>query len=155
MPEDKSMTAGKYCNREVIITEPETTVIEAAQLMRSYHVGTLVVVGKKDDESIPLGVVTDRDLVIEVLAQEVPPEGVTVADLMSRDLVMVHENEGLLDTLEIMRVRGVRRVPVINDKGGLEGILSADDALELISEATNHLIKLMRREVEREEKEHP
>ena len=149
------MTAGKYCNREVIITEPDTTIVEAAQLMRSYHVGTLVVVEKKGDESMPLGVVTDRDLVIEVLAQQVPPEGISVADIMSRDLVMVHENEGLLDTLEIMRVRGVRRVPVINDKGGLEGILSADDALGLINEATNHLIKLMRREVEREQKEHP
>ncbi|HEY9051628.1 MAG TPA: CBS domain-containing protein [Gammaproteobacteria bacterium] len=149
------MTAGKYCNREVIITEPDTTVVEAAQLMRSYHVGTLVVVNKKDDESMPLGVVTDRDLVIEVLAQQVSPETISVADIMSRDLVMVHENEGLLDTLEIMRVRGVRRVPVINDKGGLEGILSADDALGLINEATNHLIKLMRREVEREQKEHP
>ena len=149
------MTAGKYCNREVIITEPDTTVVEAAQLMRSYHVGTLVVVDKKGDESMPLGVVTDRDLVIEVLAQQVAPETISVADIMSRDLVMVHENEGLLDTLEIMRVRGVRRVPVINDKGGLEGILSADDALGLINEATNHLIKLMRREVEREQKEHP
>lgn len=149
------MTAGKYCNREVIITEPDTTIIEAAQLMRSYHVGTLVVVEKKGDESMPLGVVTDRDLVIEVLAQQVSPEGISVADIMSHDLVMVHENEGLLDTLEIMRVRGVRRVPVINDKGGLEGILSADDALGLINEATNHLIKLMRREVEREQKEHP
>lgn len=149
------MTAGKYCNREVIITEPDTTVVEAAQLMRSYHVGTLVVVDKKGDESMPLGVVTDRDLVIEVLAQQVSPETISVADIMSRDLVMVHENEGLLDTLEIMRVRGVRRVPVINDKGGLEGILSADDALGLINEATNHLIKLMRREVEREQKEHP
>ena len=149
------MTAGKYCNREVIITEPDTTVVEAAQLMRSYHVGTLVVVDKKGDESMPLGVVTDRDLVIEVLAQQVLPETISVADIMSRDLVMVHENEGLLDTLEIMRVRGVRRVPVINDKGGLEGILSADDALGLINEATNHLIKLMRREVEREQKEHP
>lgn len=149
------MTAGKYCNREVIITEPDTTVVEAAQLMRSYHVGTLVVVDKKGDESMPLGVVTDRDLVIEVMAQQVAPETISVADIMSRDLVMVHENEGLLDTLEIMRVRGVRRVPVINDKGGLEGILSADDALGLINEATNHLIKLMRREVEREQKEHP
>lgn len=149
------MTAGKYCNREVIITEPDTTIVEAAKLMRAYHVGSLVVVDKKGDESIPLGVVTDRDLVIEVLAQDVSPEGVCVADIMSRDLVMVHENEGLLDTLEIMRVRGVRRLPVINDKGGLEGILSADDALELINEATNHMIRLMRREVEREQKEHP
>ncbi|TNF36031.1 MAG: CBS domain-containing protein [Gammaproteobacteria bacterium] len=149
------MTAGKYCNREVIIAEADTTVVEAAQLMRSYHVGTLVVVSKKDDESMPLGIVTDRDLVIEVLAQQVSPEDLTVTDIMSRDLVMVHEKENLLDTLEIMRVRGVRRLPVINDKGGLEGILSADDALELINEATTHLIKLMRREVEREQKEHP
>ena len=149
------MTAGKYCNRDVVITEPNTTITEAAKLMRQHHVGDLVVVKKQGEENMPVGIVTDRDLVVEVLAQDVPLGAVTFKDVMSTDLVTVGEDETLLDTLELMRNRGVRRILIVNNHGGLEGILSADDAIELIAEAMNSLVKLVRREGAREEQEHP
>lgn len=149
------MTTGKYCNREVIITEPNTTVYAAARLMREHHVGDLVVVEKHGNENIPVGIVTDRDLVIEVLAQEVPLGSVTVKDVMSADPVAVAEDETLIDTLELMRGRGVRRVLVVDRHGGLQGILSADDAIELIAEAMNNLVKLVRREIAQETQHHP
>ena len=100
---------------------------------------------------MPIGIVTDRDLVVEVLAKDIPLESVTFRDIMNRDLVTVGEEETLLDTLALMQNRAVRRVLIVNSRGGLEGILSADDAIELIAEAMNSLVKLVRREITHEQ----
>lgn len=149
------MTAGKYCNRDVVITELDTTVTEAARLMRKHHVGDLVVTRKQGEENLPVGIVTDRDLVVEVLAQEVSLDSVAVKDVMSTDPVTVTEDETLLDTLELMKSRGVRRILVVGSQGGLQGILSADDAVELVTEAMNSLVKLTRREISHEKQQRP
>ena len=149
------MTAGEYCNREVMLVEPEVSITEVASMMREYHVGTLVVVDREGSLSRPIGVITDRDLVIELLAQEVPVDAVTVKDVMNKDLVYVTEQETLLNTIELMRSRGVRRVVVVDDNGKLQGILSADDAIELIAEAMNNLSNLVRREMSNEQSAHP
>lgn len=89
------MTAGKYCNRDVVITEPNTTINETAKLTCQYHAGDLVVVKKQGEENIPVGIVTDRDLVIEVLAQEVTSDSMTIKDVVNRDLVTASEGETL------------------------------------------------------------
>jgi len=89
------MTAGEYCNREVMIVEPEVSITEVASMMREYHVGTLVVVDREGSTPRPIGVITDRDLVIEVIAQEVPLDAVIVKDVMNKDLVYVTEQETL------------------------------------------------------------
>jgi CBS domain-containing protein len=149
------MTAGEYCNREVIIVEPTISVTEAAVLMRRHHVGDLVVVEKEGEEARPVGIITDRDIVIEVVAQKIDPDSLTVKDIMSTDPVRVAETVSLLDTLELMKQRGVRRVLVIADSGGLQGLLSADDAIELIAEQINDLTLLVDREIMREQKQHP
>jgi len=149
------MTAGEYCNREVIIVEPTISVTEAAELMRHHHVGDLVVVEKPGEEARPIGIITDRDIVIEVVAQKIDPDSLTVKDIMSTDPVRVAETVSLLDTLELMKQRGVRRVLVIADSGGLQGLLSADDAIELIAEQINDLTQLVDREITREQKQHP
>jgi len=149
------MTAGEYCNREVIIVEPTISVTEAAALMRRHHVGDLVVVEKEGEEARPVGIITDRDIVIEVVAQKIDPDSLTVKDIMSTDPLRVAETVSLLDTLELMKQRGVRRVLVIADRGGLQGLLSEDDAIELIAEQINDLTQLVDREITREQKQHP
>jgi CBS domain-containing protein len=149
------MSAGEYCNREVIIVEQTASVTEAAELMRHHHVGDLVVVEKPGEEARPIGIITDRDIVIEVVAQKIDPDSLTVKDIMSTEPVRVAETVSLLDTLELMKQRGVRRVLVIADSGGLQGLLSADDAIELIAEQVNDLAQLVNREVKQEQKQHP
>ena len=72
------MTAGEYCNREVVIIESNTTILDAAKLMRQHHVGDLVVIKKLGNQNLPIGIVTDRDLVIKVLAQGNSTEIITV-----------------------------------------------------------------------------
>lgn len=149
------MTAGEYCTRDVVITGAQTSVTEAAKLMRQYHVGDLVVTEKRNEDNIPVGIVTDRDLVVEVLAQEVPLDSVSVGDVMSKELVTVSEFDTLVDALEQMKNRGVRRALVVYDHGGLQGILSADDAVEVIAEATSSLASLFRRGRSHEQRERP
>ena len=144
------MTIGEYCNREVTISEPDTSIIEAAKLMRRHHVGDLVVVDRQEGKNLPVGIVTDRDLVLEVLAQDVDPDSLSIKDIMSTDLVTVLESETFLSVLDIMQKQRVRRILVVDDHGGLQGILSADDALELIAEAMNDLTGLVKREIARE-----
>jgi CBS domain-containing protein len=149
------MTAGEYCNREVMIVEPETSITEVSSLMREYHVGTLVVVDQAGKVPRPIGVITDRDLVIELLAQEVPADSVTIKDVINKELVCVTEQETLLNCIELMRSKGIRRLVVTNDNGTLQGILTADDALELIAEAVHSLSHLVGREIANERNLHP
>ncbi len=118
--------------RDVITVGPEATVAEVAGLMRTQHVGDVIVV-EHDARRRPIGIVTDRDLVVEVLAQEVDPEELTAADVMSRDLVSVGEDEGILRVIRVMRDYGHRRLPVVNAAGALVGVLSMDDVFRLMA----------------------
>ena len=148
------MTAGEYCNREVVITGQDVSVTEAAMLMRQHHVGDLVVVEKQGEKTLPVGIITDRDIVIEVIAKKADPDAVIIKDIMSTGLVTVEEKQALLDTLTLMQNQGVRRIIVVDAQGSLQGLLSADDAIELIAEAINNLTKLVKREISHEEKEY-
>lgn len=149
------MSVGKLCNREVVIVEQGSDALEAARLMREFHVGDLVVVTPRGQENIPLGIITDRDLVIEVLAREVDPAAVSVMDLLTGELVTAGEEEALLDCLQRMRQKGVRRLPVINKRGGLEGILTMDDVLDLLSEELTDVVALIARQADKERQRRP
>ena len=145
------MTIGELCNREVVVAERTETAVEAAKLMRRYHVGDLVAVEERGGKRVPLGIVTDRDLVVEVLAEEVAPEQVTVGDVMSAELITVFEHQDAADAMERMRSGGVRRIPVLDDQGVLQGIITADDLVDLFAEQMQELAKLIRRERQREQ----
>lgn len=118
--------------------------------MRQYHVGNLIVAEEKDGKRFPVGIVTDRDLVIEVIAQSVMPDNVTVADIMSVTLVTAHEDDDLMDTIKRMRAKGVRRIPVLGADNALAGILSVDDVIDLLAEELTDLAHLITREQRRE-----
>ena len=133
------MSVGEYCNREVVVAEKGTSVRDAARLMRQYHTGDLVVVERRGTDNIPVGIVTDRDLVIEVLAEDAPMDMLCLADLMGSELSTVREHEELWLVLNRMRTLGVRRMPVVDERGILVGILTMDDAVELISEALSDM----------------
>jgi len=144
------MSAGEYCNREVVVVGKTESLREAVNLMRSDHVGDVVVVDGQGANMMPLGILTDRDLVIEILAKDVDMDSVVVGDVMSFDIVTVTEDTKLLDAIKIMRNKGIRRLPVVNAAGGLEGILTVDDILELLAEQISDLIKLVSVEQHRE-----
>jgi signal-transduction protein with cAMP-binding, CBS, and nucleotidyltransferase domain len=144
------MNAGELCNRDVVTATRETTISEAARLMRDQHVGSLVVVETSPEGVEPVGILTDRDIVIEVIAEGVAIDAVTVGDIMSYALLRVQEQDSVFDTAQRMRARGVRRVPVIDGNGRLAGILAVDDILELLSEELSLLTRVTAREAEQE-----
>lgn len=137
------MFVGEYCNREVIITDRETSILEATQLMRRHHVGSLIVVDGQEGKRIPVGIITDRDIVVELLAAEIDLNSVSIGDAMSYELITVTEQDDIMETVEKMRGWGVRRLPVINSEGAIVGIFAADDMLELIAELLTSLAKLV------------
>lgn len=144
------MPVGEICNREVVIAEKSMLVTEAACLMRNHHVGDLVVVDLHEGHRRPVGIVTDRDIVVEVVAAGVNPEALKVGDIMGPDMATVREGEGLFEALRYMRDKGVRRMPVVDSAGGLVGILTLDDLLGLLAEEMTELAKLVSYEQKRE-----
>ena len=144
------MSVGEYCNRDVVVIEKTKPVREAINLMRKNHVGDVVVVEMCENASIPLGILTDRDVVVEILAEDVDLDAVNVADVMSYQLVTVNEDTKLLDAIKQMRIKGVRRLPVVNEQGELQGILSADDILELVVEQLSDIVGLVSKEMTNE-----
>jgi CBS domain-containing protein len=144
------MPISEICNREVIIVQPNDTALEAAHLMRKHHVGDVLVVEDRGGVRIPVGIVTDRDLVVEIMAPELDAAAITVGDIMVPGLVTVKENTGMFEAIEYMRAKGVRRLPVVNDSGGLVGILTLDDLLELLAEELLALAKLVKYEQKKE-----
>jgi CBS domain-containing protein len=144
------MSVGEICNREVIVTSKDSSIFEVAKLMRDNHVGDVIVVDSSGGQPVPIGIITDRDIVVELIAKEVALDTVTVGDVMTYDLFTVREKDGIWSTLECMRMRGIRRMPVVNEQGGLEGILTVDDLLELFSDELTSLSKVAIREQKRE-----
>ena len=141
------MKIGECCNREVVTAEKDMSIAEVARLMQEYHVGDLIVVENLNGRTRPVGIVTDRDLVIEVLAQMAPIDAIRVGDVMSYDIATVSETDELWETIENMRKLGVRRMPVVDAGGILVGIITLDDLMELMAEAMTHIASLIRREI--------
>lgn len=144
------MNIGEVCNREVIVVSRGTTIVEAAQIMRENHVGDLVITEDRNNMRVPVGILTDRDIVIEIIAREVEMYSVSVGDVMSDDLLTAVEDEDTDEVMWKMRNKGVRRIPIVNKEGGLIGIVSVDDLLDLFAEKMEDLVRLITREQMRE-----
>lgn len=144
------MSAGEYCNRDVVVIDRTESVRKAVDLMRTHHVGDVIVVDKANGTSKPLGILTDRDIVLEILAEDVDLEAVNVGDVMSYELQTVGEETKLLDAIKIMRTKGIRRLPVVDSQENLVGILAVDDVLGLISEQLSDLVGLITRQQAKE-----
>jgi CBS domain-containing protein len=142
------MTVGDLCTREVVVTHVGETVIDAAKRMRMLHVGALVVVEQKGGKRHPIGILTDRDLVLSVVASD--PEhlpSLLVSDVMSSELVTVRENEPLTVAVERMQTHGIRRLPVVDAAGELVGVIAADDVLRVLSDQIGALVKMTQSEL--------
>jgi len=128
------MKVREFCSRTVAVIEAGASLREAALLMRDAHVGALVVTERKGAVTRPVGVITDRDIVVAVVA--VPgarPEGIRVGDVMSAQPQMAREDEGLAETVKAMSQGGVRRLPVVSADGALFGIVTLDDVLRVLA----------------------
>ena len=130
------------CTIQTISCKRDETVQGAALLMRKHHVGDLVVVDGPDAAPIPVGILTDRDIVVAIVALGLDPASLQVCDIMSEDLLTCREDDDVYQTIEHMRLRGIRRVPVVNAKGTLAGIVRDDDLLEFLAEEMGDLSRI-------------
>ncbi len=143
-------TVGRICERDVIFATRETTIQAAAKLMRHYHVGSLVIVENANGRCLPVGIVTDRDIVVDVNALDLDQAVITVGDIAAAEVATVREDADLLETIEIMRLKGVRRLPVVNAAGELVGIVSIDDLLKALTGQLTEMTHVLTRERENE-----
>jgi CBS domain-containing protein len=148
------MKVSEVCKGVVVTIHGFDDVLTAAQRMRKRHVGYLVVVesmahGGEAQDGVgerPIGVLTDRDLVVTVMAGAVDPRSLTVADVMTPRPVTMHEADDVADALGKMRQIGVRRLPVVGDDGTLVGILALDDVVDSLAGALQNVADSVRQE---------
>jgi CBS domain-containing protein len=145
------MTAGELCNRTIYIIRANETVLEAARLMKHYHVGCLVVVEERGTDRVPVALVTDRDLVVKGVA-EAPGdlETMPVSRVMSEGLTKARDTDEMYDVRKKMRGRGVRRIPVVDAEDRLQGIIAFDDMVDWMAQELTDLARLVSREQQRE-----
>jgi CBS domain-containing protein len=136
------MHIGEISTVQTVYCKRDESIQGAALLMRKHHVGDLVVVDQQEGAKIPVGIVTDRDIVVSVIALGLDPSSLLVSDIMTDDLLTVGEHDDVYETIERMRFRGIRRVPVVNEAGGLTGIVSADDLLEFLADEMGELSRI-------------
>ena len=137
------MAVGRICVREVDLAEIDESAQVAAQRMHDRNVGTLIVANAQRK---PIGIVTDRDLAVRVVAKGRNPVETTVGEVMTTDLKTVEEQTSLEDALRVMRSGPFRRVPVTDAGGTLVGLLSVDDVLDLLRQEFNEIGQLLERE---------
>ena len=144
------MRIGDICKRPVVHCTRDTRVTEIAKLMQRHHVGDVVVVDVRSGGLVPVGIVTDRDLVIDVLAQNVVADALTANDLIKGELVTAMQGEVVHDAIWYMRGRGVRRLPVVDERGYLVGILTADDVSRFLATELSDFAQLPSHQIRRE-----
>lgn len=143
-----------FYEKNVVHLKSDASVLEAAQMMREHHVGDVVIVDKKNEGLVPIGILTDRDIVMETTSKNLLPEGVQVSTIMSKKIITGKEADGLGDWVKTIREHGVARLPIVNDSGLLIGILSSKKLLQFFARELCDLSLLSEHQKERELSKH-
>jgi predicted transcriptional regulator len=138
------MDVNSVANHNVSIVEAHTGIVDAAAQMRAEHVGDLIVVAHRTGRRVPIGILTDRDIVTSIVAKGVSPNDVTVADAMTAGLLRVRSDNGLEFALGEMRRVGVRRAPVVDENDNLIGVISIDDVIDHLAVQLGHIADIVR-----------
>ena len=120
------MKTSELCRKDVVTVAGSAPLTDVSKMMRKCHVGSVVVT----DGGKPAGIVTDRDIVVEVVAKGRDPATVTASDVMSASPAVVGTDDDVMWALKTMRDRGVRRLPVVDERGQLKGIIAFDDLMQ-------------------------
>jgi signal-transduction protein with cAMP-binding, CBS, and nucleotidyltransferase domain len=139
------MRIGELCARSVVTCEAHYSAADLARLMRKHHVGDVVVVESVEGGQRPLGIVTDRDLVLQVLAAGVDPATATASSLMSPSITAL-ASEGVYDAIWHMRRKGCRRLPVVDAQGKLAGLVTLDDVTQFLATELTELGRISQRQ---------
>jgi CBS domain-containing protein len=145
-----AMHISDICTRAAVTCRRNASALDVARLMRERHVGDVIVVDDAEGCALPVGIVTDRDLVLQVLAKGVDPESVTAGDVMSASPETALGSEAILDAIWHMRAHGVRRLPVVDRRGALVGVLTVDDITRFLASEMSEMARIAPHQIERE-----
>jgi signal-transduction protein with cAMP-binding, CBS, and nucleotidyltransferase domain len=135
------MAVGRICSRVVVTASPDESVLTVARRMKEQNVGTVVVMS---EASKPLAIVTDRDVTLRCVAQEMNAKDTPVSAIMTREVKTVDESAPIEQALRTMAGTGTRRLVVTGELGVLRGVLALDDVIELLTEEAESIGKLLR-----------
>ncbi len=121
-----------FATSVVAVVEPETPALVVAQVMRKHHIGAIVVVDAQQ-KNRPVGILTDRDLVLELMAEELDPAVFTAGDIMTVDLVLANPDMSTMEAVELMKAHRLRRLVIADAQGQLAGIVTMEDVLEQLT----------------------
>jgi CBS domain-containing protein len=141
----------QICKKNVVTVTKDCSVVEAAELMRKNHVGDLIVIEVRNEKPVPVGIITDRDIVTSVISQRVDLNAVSVEDVMTPDPVALHEDQGVYDAISAMESSGANRLPVVDQHGSLVGIITSGDLFDLLTHELSSLSRVSQRQHEREQ----
>jgi CBS domain-containing protein len=140
------MILEKIANRNVVTIPEGATMETAAKTMRDQHVGCVVVVQEKGLRKIPVGMITDRDIVVSTSAFGIAPNTVYVRDVMSATLVTARKNDSFNHVLMLMKEHGVKRIPIVDSEGALMGIVTTHELMSVLADELNVLLKVTERQ---------
>lgn len=140
------MSIKELCKRDLVTIGRDDTVFKAAQLMRENHVGDVLVVETNHEKTIPVGIVTDRDIVVEIIAPGLDPKVITVGDIMVPHLSTIEEDADIFHAIKLMTSKGIRRLPVVDKYGSLTGILTLDVLLQIMAKESFSIAMLLSNE---------
>jgi CBS domain-containing protein len=144
----KSMsTLATLCKRPVHVVQPDTTVRAAAEIMREQHVGAVIVVASRSGRQKPIGIVTDRDIVVAVVALDLDPNVFLISDLLGRPLTVAGGESSLHAGLDIMQMNGIRRLPIVDRSGRLVGIVTLDDIMRALARDIGSVADVVEQEI--------
>lgn len=147
------MLVADICTKDVVTATRDEPLLDAAHKMRDFHVGAVVVVEDLNGVTVPCGVITDRDVVVEALVPLLDKiTELRVEDLLTREIVTVDETANVDRALEIMSEHGVRRAPVVDIYGGLVGIVTVDDLIETLAARLIGVVGVIRKQQASERK---
>jgi CBS domain-containing protein len=129
-------------SRDPVMCTEDTRLQDVAAMMRARHVGAIVVATADGSAYRPLGIVTDRDIVVELVATGLDPAAITAGDIVTRPAVTIREHDSLIDAIHKMRSRGIRRLPVIDLHGVLVGVVTQDDLVHVLSSQLSTLARV-------------
>lgn len=144
------MHIAELATSQPVVCSPQTTIAHAAQIMRDRHVGDLIVADDSAGNPKPVGILTDRDIVVAVVAPGLDPDAILVGDIMSVQLLTVPLEADPFEALTTMRVKGVSRLPVVDEDGNLAGVVSAADLLGFVTQELAGLAGLRQRQTAHE-----
>jgi len=136
------MSLGNLCRREVVVVNQGTPIKEAVKFMEEKNIGSVIVVGGGK----PVGIVTDRDILLRVVNKGLDPEKSSVDDVMTKEIVTLKEGMGLFEALEQVKGKGIRRFPIVDARGNLKGIMTLDDIIYLLGKEMADVASIIERE---------